>query len=241
MALAKGNYGTMKRLLTAALMASAFAMPSKAQEIDNCVAEQSHNVPARISVTCDITNTLDTAIAEIQVEIVSKSQNRTVPWTETVSRIGVPGGIEPNETINQLVAVEVLPQRAISRFNEIVWSITAIEAWNVIGLPIMNPLPEITFANQQVIAAAVKPCFNVGVLSQSAQGESIIIDFEIDAFGRPDIFSITVRSSEMSVGQTQLFEAARRAILRCGSNGLGISGPSSIALSFAPSGVEVSQ
>ena len=231
----------MKHLLTAALIATALASPSIAQEINNCVPEQSQNVPSRISLSCDITNTLDAAIAEIQVEVVSKSQNRTVPWTETVRRFGVSGGIEPGETIYQLVAVEVLPQRAMDELNEVVWSVTAIEAWDVSGLPIMNPLPEITFANQQLIAAAVKPCFNVGVLSRSAQQQSLIIDFEIDDFGRPNIFSMSARADEMSSDQTQLFEAARRAILRCGANGFGVSGPSALSLSFAPPIVEVIQ
>ena len=229
----------MKPLLTAAMIAFAFTLPSKAQEIDNCVGEQMRNSLARVSVSCDITNTLDAAIAEIQVEIVAKSQNRTVPWTETTSRFDVSGGIEPNETINHLVAVELLPSRASNELDEIVWSVTAIEAWDITGLPIMNPLPEITFANRYEIAAAVRPCFNVGALSQSAQNETIVIDFDIDAFGRPDIFAMAARSTEMSHAQSQLYEAARRAILRCGANGFGVSGPSAISLSFAPPIVEV--
>ena len=231
----------MKHILTAAVIYTSSASPSLTQEIDNCVAEKNQNVPSRLSVSCDITNTLDAAIAEIEVEVVSKSSNRTVPWTDSISRFGVPGGIEPRETVHQLVAVAVLPQRAIGEINEIVWTVTAIEAWDVSGLPIMNPLPEITFANQQMIAASVSPCFDVGTLSRSAQQQSVIIDFEIDDIGRPDIFSMSARTAEMSPDETQLFEAARRAILRCGSNGFGLSGPSALSLSFAPPFVEVVQ
>lgn len=226
----------MKHLLTAALIATALASPGIAQEIDNCAAETRQGFPTRMLVRCDITNTYDVAIAEISFAISSKSENRSVPWTDTINRLSISGGIEPNETISELVVVESLPRRAIDELEEIKWTAIAIEAWDPNGLPLMNPLQPLTDTTRQEIISVIRGCFNIGVLSQDALRESVDLQFRINDLGRAEAPSIEALNIVFTPAKTQLFEAARRAIIRCGATGFGVAGPFDLAIRFSPYG-----
>jgi len=68
---------------------------------------------------------------------------------------------------------------------------------------------------------AVQACWNVGALSTEALGTTVVLAFDMARDARPD--TGTIRMIEFSGGSQaaaqQAYEAARRAIIRCGSNG----------------------
>lgn len=73
----------------------------------------------------------------------------------------------------------------------------------------------------EVIGRSVEQCWNVGALSDEALETSVTVSFELQPDGRPVVGSITMveQSGDNEVAGAQAFEAARRAILRCGAAG----------------------
>ena len=71
------------------------------------------------------------------------------------------------------------------------------------------------------LAAAIRNCWNVGALSDAALGMNIWVAFENSPEGYP--IHDTIRMTEYSGGSAaagrEAFEAARRAIARCGGAG----------------------
>lgn len=75
--------------------------------------------------------------------------------------------------------------------------------------------------SQVFLASAVHPCWKIGRLSAAAQNVSLRVSFELDSARRPVLDSIrlveAVGGDESAIQQA--FEAARRAIIRCGVDG----------------------
>ena len=70
------------------------------------------------------------------------------------------------------------------------------------------------------LGTAIERCWNVGALSSEAQRISITIGFRLGTDGKPISDSIELRNTQGGDAATrQAFEAARRAILRCGAKG----------------------
>ncbi len=70
---------------------------------------------------------------------------------------------------------------------------------------------------------SVERCWNTDVLSAEARRAVISVDVSIGQDKRPVSASIELGSSDASPAATrQAFEAARRAILHCGKNGLAL-------------------
>ncbi|PTX45641.1 hypothetical protein IQ03_04549 [Gemmobacter caeni] len=80
----------------------------------------------------------------------------------------------------------------------------------------------LTSSEMDALRVAIERCWNVGSLSTEAQRVAVEIGMIIGADGRPVASSIELLSfsggSDSAVRQA--YEAARRAILRCGSQGL---------------------
>ena len=74
---------------------------------------------------------------------------------------------------------------------------------------------------EDALRVAVSQCWNVGSLSTDALGTTVIVGVEMEQTGRPVTGSIRMVSfSGGSEGAArQAFEAARRAIIRCGARG----------------------
>ncbi len=81
--------------------------------------------------------------------------------------------------------------------------------------------PPISQGVAEGFRVAVSACWNVGSLSTEAQGTTVAIAFELDRDARP--IEGTLRMIEYSGGSEtaarQAYEAARRAVLRCGARG----------------------
>jgi len=81
--------------------------------------------------------------------------------------------------------------------------------------------PPLSRGEREALRVAVGRCWNVGSLSTDALGTTVVVGLEMSRDGTP------VRSSIRMVGATggsgeasrQAFEAARRAIIRCGARG----------------------
>jgi hypothetical protein len=81
--------------------------------------------------------------------------------------------------------------------------------------------PPMTDGEKDALRVAVQQCWNVGSLSTDALRTTVTVAVSLSRDGRPDNGSIRMigfdGGSQASAGQA--FEAARRAIIRCGANG----------------------
>ncbi len=93
---------------------------------------------------------------------------------------------------------------------------------------------------------AVQTCWNIGSLSTEAQGTTVIVGFDMSRDARPVEGSLRLVSFSggSEAAAQQAFEAARRAILRCGTNGYGLPVESyehwqQVEISFNPDGMRL--
>ncbi len=70
----------------------------------------------------------------------------------------------------------------------------------------------------------IKRCWNVGALSTDALKITVVVGFSMTPDAKPEVGSIRMISAQggSGVAVDRAFEAARRAIIRCGSGGLGL-------------------
>jgi hypothetical protein len=106
--------------------------------------------------------------------------------------------------------------------------------------------PPISEAVRQGFILAVRNCWNIGSLSTEAQGTSVVVAFTMDREGRPDSVSMRLVSSQggSQAAAQQAYEAARRAILRCGASGYDLPAESyatwqSVEMTFNPEGMRL--
>jgi hypothetical protein len=91
-----------------------------------------------------------------------------------------------------------------------------------VALEVPNLPPPLSAGTISQVASAIQACWNVGSLSRSARSTTIIVAMEMNPNGRPvsDSIRLVKSSNEDAATTAQAYEAARRAILRCGSGGL---------------------
>jgi hypothetical protein len=81
--------------------------------------------------------------------------------------------------------------------------------------------PPLTLGEKDALRVAVSQCWNVGSLSTDALNTTVVVGVSLAENGKPDNASIRMLSStggSVSAAK-QAYEAARRAIIRCGSKG----------------------
>ena len=81
--------------------------------------------------------------------------------------------------------------------------------------------PPMTAGEQDALRVAVQACWNVGALSMEALRTTVTVAVSVGQDGVPDAGSISMIASngESDSATQQAFEAARRAIIRCGARG----------------------
>lgn len=69
---------------------------------------------------------------------------------------------------------------------------------------------------------AIRKCWNVGALSEKALATRITLSAEFDAQGRPHVDAIALIAFDQGDrdAAAEVFESARRALIRCGMAGL---------------------
>lgn len=81
--------------------------------------------------------------------------------------------------------------------------------------------PPLTGGEKEALRVAVSSCWNVGSLSTDALSTTVVVQVSMTQDGKPVNNSIRLASSSggSDAAAQQAFEAARRAIIRCGSRG----------------------
>lgn len=81
--------------------------------------------------------------------------------------------------------------------------------------------PPLTGGEKDALRVAVQRCWNVGSLSSEALNTTVVLSVTMNRNGRPESGSIRMLSSEggSASAARQAFEAARRAVIRCGATG----------------------
>lgn len=81
--------------------------------------------------------------------------------------------------------------------------------------------PPLTAGEKDALRVSVSNCWNVGSLSTDALRTTVVVGVSLGQDGKPDTGSIRMLSSEggSQAAAKQAFEAARRAIIRCGARG----------------------
>jgi hypothetical protein len=111
------------------------------------------------------------------------------------------------------------------------------------NLPVGPPL---TQGEREGLRVAVQECWNVGSLSSDALATTIIVSVQMSQDGRPETSSIRMIGSEggSDAAARQAFEAARRAIIRCGASGYNLPSDKydqwrDIEMTFNPEGMRL--
>ena len=81
--------------------------------------------------------------------------------------------------------------------------------------------PPLTGGEKDALRVAVQRCWNVGSLSSEALRTTVVLGVQMAETGKPEIGSIRMLSASGGgdAAAKQAFEAARRAIIRCGNDG----------------------
>src|SRR6056297_2757206 len=81
--------------------------------------------------------------------------------------------------------------------------------------------PPLTGGEKDALRVAVQRCWNVGSLSSEALRTTVVVGVQMAESGKPEIGSIRMLSASGGgdAAAKQAFEAARRAIIRCGNDG----------------------
>ncbi|MGH1356342.1 MAG: energy transducer TonB [Thalassovita sp.] len=81
--------------------------------------------------------------------------------------------------------------------------------------------PPLTAGEKDTLRVSVQRCWNTGSLSSEALRTTVVVAVSMSEEGKPDIGSIRMVSSNggSDSSSRQAFEAARRAIIRCGASG----------------------
>lgn len=81
--------------------------------------------------------------------------------------------------------------------------------------------PPLTAGEKDALRVSVSNCWNVGSLSTEALRTTVVVGVSLGQDGKPDTGSIRMLSSDggSQAAAKQAFEAARRAIIRCGGRG----------------------
>lgn len=121
----------------------------------------------------------------------------------------------------------------------------AVAEANATPAPSVPTGPPLTGGEQDALRVAVSSCWNVGSLSTDALGTTVVVQVSMNQDGTPMSDSIRlVSASGGSAGAAQqAFEAARRAIIRCGARGFPLpvekySQWRDIEMTFNPEGMQ---
>lgn len=81
--------------------------------------------------------------------------------------------------------------------------------------------PPLTRGEKDALRVAVQQCWNVGSLSSEALNTTVVVSVNLSENGKPVSSSIRQISASggSGVAEKQAYEAARRAIIRCGAKG----------------------
>lgn len=247
----------MKRIHVCLLVLTACLATVQVVWADGIIVTFSQCVPVSATSpdqTCRIENVSTTTVSRVGYATVSLEDGRTLPWGEIKGEISIQGGLEPGEFVTERVRFPTLPDRARGRpvrtFIERVW------AYDARGSLLLPDVPEsgagavapLTPGELDGLRAAIQACWNVGSLSSEALRTTVVVTFVIAPNGIPDAGTIAMESHEGGsvAAARQAYEAARRAIIRCGVSGFRLPDRdrwslTTIRISFNPERMRVTE
>ncbi|ATG38118.1 Cell division and transport-associated protein TolA (plasmid) [Phaeobacter piscinae] len=164
------------------------------------------------ALRCSFTNTSEFAVGVTFYRFVLREEGRTYPWHTAEGSVAVPGGIEPGETVELAVGLSEPAPDTQKRMEgrDIIIEKTA---WAQ-GLKFKEP-----GSGYEILGSFFSRCWNVGSLSTEALQTSITVIFNLSD-ARVDTGSIKPKAPIATTAEKQAYEAARRAIIRCGARGV---------------------
>jgi peptidoglycan lytic transglycosylase G len=137
--------------------------------------------------------------------------------------------------------------KTLSEHNANVARWRQIEAANATTIEVATSGAQLSNGEKESLGVAVSSCWNVGSLSLEALQTTVSVSVAMNADGTPIVGSISLAaSSGGSPGAArQAFEAARRAIIRCGAHGFDLPEDKfgqwqKLEMTFAPERMSVS-
>lgn len=180
------------------------------------------NVPLKIAgcestaekgaVRCSFTNTSEFAVGVAFYRFVLREDDRAYPWHITEGSVAVPGGIEPGETVELTIGLSE-PDPDTQKRMEGRAILIEKTAWAE-RLELEEP-----GSDSKLLGSFFTECWNVGSLSAEALHTSITVTFNLSD-ARVDVGSIKPKAPIATTAQKEAYEAARRAIIRCGARGV---------------------
>ena len=194
------------------------AQPPEEAAIDDVVREEvAPDAAAEAETPKDETEA--TAPEEAAPEIVTEAETPAAPQksprpkSRPTRRAAAPPSDDPPKEDPLAAAIA----GAVAEANEESAAATETAAAD----PAVPQGPPLTGGEKDALRVSVQKCWNVGSLSSDALNTTVVVAVAMTREGKPDTASIKMLSfsggSRGAAGQA--FEAARRAIIRCGAKG----------------------
>ncbi len=192
------------------------APPEPDVEIDD--VERQDTTPDEDAAETVEEDTQATAPEEAATEIVTEAEEADVASaapSRSVRPRTRPARPEPSE---QETATSAQPQTDESAVNDALAEALGQAGGAEEGAPSGPPL---TAGEKDALRVAVQNCWNVGSLSSEALRTTVVVGVTMGEDAKPVVGSIEMISASGGNGAAakQAFEAARRAIIRCGASG----------------------
>lgn len=195
-----------------------FLRPDQDVAVDDAVTQAASEAPAP-EVTVE--DTQDAAPEEATTEIVTEAEQPAgAPTSVPIPRL------RPQPTPD-IAAPEPSPEppKPDTTSSALAAALAEAETVEPTPSPVAEPQipvgPPMTLAEQESLRVAVSSCWNTGSLSSAALRVTVVVGLQMAESGKP--LSNTLRLVSSTGGDsdaiTQAYEAARRAILRCGTKG----------------------
>jgi len=158
-----------------------------------------------------------TAPEEATTEIVTEA-------TQAPKASPRPPGRRPAAPKPQVAAAKPEPESGSSEDDDaaaIAAAVAAAQTPAETPKPAAASGPPLTAGEKEDLRVAVSSCWNVGSLSTAALQTTVVVSVEMAQNGKPLVGSIRMEGSSggTAASAKQAFEAARRAIIRCGAKG----------------------
>ena len=192
--------------------------PEPDVQIDD--VDQQETVPDETAEPVEEAEDEATARQEATTEIVTEAEESDVAAAappRSVRPRTRPARPEPSEPADQTQAAAE-PQTDTSAVDQALAEAMGQTGGEDRGAPQGPPL---TVGEKDALRVAVQNCWNVGSLSSEALRTTVVVGVEMAEDGKPLTGSIRMISASGGDGAAarQAFEAARRAIIRCGAGG----------------------
>jgi outer membrane biosynthesis protein TonB len=225
-------------------------LPSPAPEEDVAVAPEATPEASEPAPTETVTEAQpEAAPEEATTEIVTEAETPSggpLGPTASIRPPARPARPEPQQAAAPAPEPDPTPEPDPAPEPDPLASAIASAVADAVSTPAQPSGPPLSAGARDGFRVAVSACWNIGSLSTEAQGTTVVVGFDMTPDARPVDGTLRLVSSEggSAAAAQQAYEAARRAILRCGANGYGLPAESydhwrQVELVFNPEGMRL--